>query len=49
VEVGKSITLYGSLWPCDRKIVLRDVGHLRLLKGAWQLASVIFSQAGDQP
>jgi len=49
VEVRKSITRYCRLWPHARKIVLRDVGHLPLLKGARQLASVVFNQEGGRP
>jgi pimeloyl-ACP methyl ester carboxylesterase len=49
VEVRKSITRYCELWPHARIIVLRDVGHLPLIKGARQLASVIFNQEGGRP
>ncbi len=43
-EVRKSVAWYCELWPHARKSVLRDVGHLPLLKGARQLASAIFDQ-----
>lgn len=49
VEVRKSVTRFSSLWPHARKTVLHDVGHLPLLKGARQLASVVFNQEGGGP
>jgi pimeloyl-ACP methyl ester carboxylesterase len=48
-EVRKSVTRYSSLWPHAREIVLHDVGHLPLIKGARQLASIIFHQENDGP
>ena len=43
-EVRQSVTRLGELWPHARKIILRDVGHLPLIKGARQIASVVFDQ-----
>jgi pimeloyl-ACP methyl ester carboxylesterase len=47
-EVRQSVDWYGALWPQARRIVLRDVGHLPLLKGAQQLASAIFGGEGGE-
>jgi len=46
VEVRKSVDWFCRLWPHAQKSALRDVGHLPMLKGAPQLASAIFRQAG---
>lgn len=48
-EVRQSVEWYCGLWPHAKKSVLRDVGHLPLLKGARQLASAIFDQEGGRP
>ncbi len=43
-EVRKSIILFQELWPQAGKTALRNVGHLPMVKGARQLASIIFKQ-----
>ncbi len=49
VEVRKSIARFCEIWPHARKIVLREVGHLPLLKGVRQMAPVVFNQESSRP
>ena len=49
VEVRKSVARYCELWPHARKIVLRDAGHLPLVKSVRQIASVVFNQESGRP
>jgi len=48
-EVRKSVALFCELWPHARKIAMPGVGHLPLLQGVRQLASVVFTQEGGRP
>lgn len=41
-EVRRSVERLCGLWPHARKIVLHGVGHLPLVKGAPQIAAVVF-------
>lgn len=40
--VRESVRLYCTLWPHARTFVLRHVGHLPMVRGAKQLARVLF-------
>jgi pimeloyl-ACP methyl ester carboxylesterase len=48
VEVRQSITRFGTLWPHARKFILHDVGHLPLVKGVRQIASLVFNQESSR-
>jgi len=45
--VRKSVEILRRLWPQAREVQLRGVGHLPMVKGARQLAAIIFEAAED--
>ena len=47
--VYESVREYGAVWPQARIFELDNVGHLPLLRGARQLADIVFGGVLRQP